>query len=254
MQLTWLIGAPSRPASVHRRAFGQHGLGSPATQLMRAVRPLGKDEMMSDHPFGYCEQVPDLYRDLLMWLSQDVAMLHHKWRTYLGLFGSKERLDLVTETAPAAFHVLEESLRTDIIMMVCRISDPPMNGKKRNMSFGALCTLAGQSPRMSKLFAEFIDAVKPVRIVRNRQLGHTDVNTRLLPHDNLLPVISRERIERIADLAAKMLNEVLARHADQELAFHTVAYGDVDDLVFWLKQGLEHRDMKRRCPVDQAPT
>ena len=25
--------------SVHRRAFGRHGLGSPATQLMRAVRP-----------------------------------------------------------------------------------------------------------------------------------------------------------------------------------------------------------------------
>ena len=37
MQLTWLLGAPSRPASVHRRAFGRVGLGSPATQLMRAV-------------------------------------------------------------------------------------------------------------------------------------------------------------------------------------------------------------------------
>jgi len=40
MQLTWLIGATSRPVSVHRRAFGQGGLGSPATQLMRAVRLL----------------------------------------------------------------------------------------------------------------------------------------------------------------------------------------------------------------------
>jgi len=38
MQLTWLIGAPSQPVSVHRRACGRHGLGSPATQLMRAVR------------------------------------------------------------------------------------------------------------------------------------------------------------------------------------------------------------------------
>ena len=37
MQLTWLTGAPSRAASVHRRAVGQVGLGSPATQLMRAV-------------------------------------------------------------------------------------------------------------------------------------------------------------------------------------------------------------------------
>ena len=37
MQLTWLIGAPARPVSVHRRAVGRLGLGSPATQLMRAV-------------------------------------------------------------------------------------------------------------------------------------------------------------------------------------------------------------------------
>ena len=37
MQLTWLIGAPSRPVSVHERVVGRHGFGSPATQLMRAV-------------------------------------------------------------------------------------------------------------------------------------------------------------------------------------------------------------------------
>ena len=40
MQLTWLIGAPGRPVSVHRRVVGRYGLGSPATQLMRAVRQL----------------------------------------------------------------------------------------------------------------------------------------------------------------------------------------------------------------------
>ena len=40
MQLTWLIGAPSWPVSVHRRACGRVGLGSLATQLMRAVRAL----------------------------------------------------------------------------------------------------------------------------------------------------------------------------------------------------------------------
>ena len=39
MQLTWLTGAPGRPVSVHRLAVGRCGLGSPATQLMRAVRP-----------------------------------------------------------------------------------------------------------------------------------------------------------------------------------------------------------------------
>ena len=37
MQLTWLTGAPGRSASVHRRVVGPSGLGSSATQLMRAV-------------------------------------------------------------------------------------------------------------------------------------------------------------------------------------------------------------------------
>ena len=41
MQLTWLLGAPSWPVSVHRLVVGQGGLGSAATQLMRAVRLLG---------------------------------------------------------------------------------------------------------------------------------------------------------------------------------------------------------------------
>ena len=37
MQLTWLLGAPGRSVSVHQRVIGQGGLGSAATQLMRAV-------------------------------------------------------------------------------------------------------------------------------------------------------------------------------------------------------------------------
>ena len=41
MQLTWLTGAPIQSRRAHRRSCGQVGLGSPATQLMRAVgRPL----------------------------------------------------------------------------------------------------------------------------------------------------------------------------------------------------------------------
>ena len=49
MQLTWLLGTQIRPVSVHQRAFGQGGLGSPATQLMRAVGRSHKLGKMIDH-------------------------------------------------------------------------------------------------------------------------------------------------------------------------------------------------------------
>ena len=40
MQLTWLLGPQFMPALVHGRVVGRRGLGSAATQLMRAVRLL----------------------------------------------------------------------------------------------------------------------------------------------------------------------------------------------------------------------
>ena len=44
MQLTWLLGPQFVPGSVHERVVGPVGLGSPATQLMRAVGRLLKAE------------------------------------------------------------------------------------------------------------------------------------------------------------------------------------------------------------------
>ena len=52
MQLTWLIGAPGRPVSVHQRAVGRGGLGSSATQLMRAVRR-SQLQVTIIHFYGY---------------------------------------------------------------------------------------------------------------------------------------------------------------------------------------------------------
>jgi len=66
MQLTWLTGAPNRPGSVHRRACGRCGLGSPATQLMRAVRPPPPGEVSKPSWWVVVRRLPD-------WLAKAIS-------------------------------------------------------------------------------------------------------------------------------------------------------------------------------------
>ena len=86
MQLTWLIGAPSRPASVHRLVVGRRGFGSPATQLMRAVRQHLEGKVMTLH---IQTAIPDL--ELVMLAEDDAQsvydLLQHN-RSHLTHYGN----------------------------------------------------------------------------------------------------------------------------------------------------------------------
>ena len=98
--------------------------------------------MPMNDPFGYIPKLPDNIRNIFMRLCQDVYSLRSKWEFYLELFDSKKNAELISELARASFQIIEESLRNDMIMAICRLSDPsqssPKSKKKDNLS---LCTL-----------------------------------------------------------------------------------------------------------------
>lgn len=73
--------------------------------------------------FGYYPKLPEDIREVFMWLCQDVAALREKWDFYQELF-DKGNIDLLSELARASFQIFEESLRDDLTMSICRLSDP----------------------------------------------------------------------------------------------------------------------------------
>ena len=87
--------------------------------------------------FGYIETLSDGIREPFMWLAQDVVALHQKWDLYLGLFGKPESLQVIGHL-PVPFHLIEESLRTDITMLIGRLSDSPKFRDDENISFQQL--------------------------------------------------------------------------------------------------------------------
>ena len=126
---------------------------------------------MFDNTFGYETRLPDDIREIFMWLCQDVLSLWYKWEFYKALFSEEETTGLLSDLAPASFQVIEELLRGDMTMAICRLSDPPQFArmdKKDNLSIRTLVHRLGEPGDITALVEEFQEACEPVRQYRKQ--------------------------------------------------------------------------------------
>jgi hypothetical protein len=202
--------------------------------------------MSNNVPFGYVPKLPDNIREIFMWLCQDVSSLRSKWKFYRELFGTKENVELFSDLARASFHIIQESLRNDMTMAICRLSDPPQSMGKNNLSFSALFQQLSELDNAPILLKDFQLGCKPVRQYRNKRVGHYDLNTRIKPQDNPLPGVGLNEFDQIVQLAEQVLNTVVKRFDNIELIFTIVQMGGGDELTFWLKTAKEYATIKKR--------
>lgn len=192
---------------------------------------------MSKNAFGYVEQIPENIRDVFMWLCQDMASLQHKWDFYLELFGKSQNTDLLSELAPASFNIIFETIQNDVTMAICRLSDPTKSMGQENLSLATLVKNCAEIEGLEDLLADFQKICEPVRQLRNKRVGHRDLNSVINPLENPLPGVTKEEVGMIVQMAADILNSVLQNYYDSELYFHTISPGGADSLIFWLKAG-----------------
>lgn len=189
--------------------------------------------------FGYSEKLPENIREIFVWLCQDIASLRDKWDFYLGLFKDAERTTLLSDCAGSSFQIIEESLRTDMIMTICRLSDPPkFLNTNVNLSILRLCRNFRYENTVKQLGEAFLEACKPVRLLRNKKIGHNDLKTRIEPKKNPMPGISKSRIDKIVNTATNFLNTIYTMYnPDCELALDIpIQIGGAEDLIYWLKK------------------
>ena len=68
-------------------------------------------------------------------LKSQLALLEYEWWTFRTLFGSeKDRIELLNESAPFFFGVIQHVLFADCVMMIARLSDPSTTSGKGNLS------------------------------------------------------------------------------------------------------------------------
>jgi hypothetical protein len=195
---------------------------------------------VNEDRFGYVANMPENIRIIFMWLCQDVASLQSKWDFYLELYDDKNNTEIMSDLASWSFNIIEESLRNDMTMAICRLSDPTVTLSKDNLSLATLVKKCSDIPSLDERLSSLQVACESVSKYRNKRVAHNDLRTRISPKENPLPGINKVQIDQILKLAADILNTVILHYVDSELYFHTFSLGDAKDLMFWLKAGQEH--------------
>jgi hypothetical protein len=139
---------------------------------------------------------------------------------------------MCAETVPWRCH---RSVRIDMTMLICRLSDRLKSLDNENLNFENLGAFYGKDEELKGLITQFRDACGPIRVHRNKLIGHSDLNTRLKPAENLLPTVGRSDVERIVEIAAKALAHVAKRYAASEIWFKPPTIMGADALICCLR-------------------
>ena len=182
------------------------------------------------------DELPAEIRDLGLRLREDLARLRLKWIYYRELFGSRESARLLDDTARACFQMVEESVRHDIVLSLCRLSDPSRTLGGDHPSFATLVAHCRDLPRVEDLLTAFQAACGPVRRYRHRDLGHNDPDATITPREHLLPDVDPSRIEEIFQLAGGILRAVFAHSSAGDALSESAHAGSAADLIHWLKE------------------
>jgi hypothetical protein len=73
-------------------------------------------------------------------LWNDCVWLHLKWCEYRSVFGSSEaRVDLLNTTARGFFGIVQDVLWQDVVLHICRFTDPAKTAGRETLSLRAVC-------------------------------------------------------------------------------------------------------------------
>ena len=180
-------------------------------------------------------------------LSNQVSWVHFKWKQYRGLFGAnQERIDFLNVAAPAFFAELQQLLWDDILLHICRLTDPPKSAGKANLTiacFPALISDADLALRVGKLFNQVKEKTGFAREWRNRRLAHREFPVASQADSRSLTPGSREDIEVALVAIRDVMNCIEVHYMKSSVLYnHGIeVLGGFDTLLRCLEKGVEEK-------------
>ena len=182
-------------------------------------------------------------------LSDEVSWLHLKWNDFCELFAEPENVELFNAAAPVFFHDLQRQTWEDVLLHLCRITDPPKSSGKSNLTIRCLPTLVLEAPlraRMESIVDDVIQKTVFARDWRNRRLAHKE----LVPDQPL----ASASVDHVGDALAAV--RMLMNQLEQHYLNKTVSYeqpipalGGVASFITVLRKGVETSRAERKARI-----
>jgi hypothetical protein len=178
-------------------------------------------------------------------LHNEVAWLHVKWKNYRALFArDQETIDLLNAAAPAFFHALQRMMWEDVLLHLCRLTDPPKSVGRDNLTVRRLPDTT-PDPNLQNQVRPLVDDVNQrtqfARDWRNRRLAHRELPPTSGQAAQPLASISRQQIEDALGAIRRTMNCIEQHYLHAPVSYeHSVeALGGVESLLARLRKSVQ---------------
>ena len=180
-------------------------------------------------------------------IGDELYFLYTKWNYYKLMFCSDvETITTLYYAAEFFFEIYREVLRDDIILSLCRLTDPATtnvkNQDKSNLTLKHLAeiipesdallrqTLAADLQNIDSQSAEF-------RQHRNRRISHYDLDTRKESPTALLPNLGLIETDKVLAAISALLNRIQQFYDQDEQSYEMRihGHGDAQRLIDFVK-------------------
>jgi hypothetical protein len=183
---------------------------------------------------------PDLQKKLDA-IDLEVRNLYFKWKFFSQLFTDPDRVSILNATAGSLFQSIEDSMLSDILLSIMRLTDPPKSVGQENLSFASLIQeIPNGSLRteVSKLSDVVKGKTRDIRTWRDKKLSHNDLGKALGSFS--LPPIQKKDLTDTLELIPRMMNLIHGYFSDTEVRYDmSITSQDGDSLLFFLEYGLD---------------
>lgn len=183
-------------------------------------------------------------------LWNDRAWLVVKWQEYREMFGSSAEQVELLNSAGLFFQIVQDTLWQDILLHLCRMTDPPKSMGRENLTLRSLPDLISDPAvraEMAPLVEQASKATEFARDWRNRHIGHRDLALALKSGVQPLASASEEQVSAALSAIHEVLNRISERQLDSTLTSDVITpFTGATTLMLLLRDGIEARDARRK--------
>ncbi len=211
-------------------------------------------EAKQEHIQVFGPELGSVYHEL----HNEVVWLHAKWLEYRKLYAkSEKRIALLNETAAFFFFTIEAVLRENILLHIARLTDPPEQGRFKNLTLLRLPKLVADkalADDLQKLVTESLVRCKFARDLRDKRIAHIDFSIAINPEETSkrLPGVNRQKIGDALASFRQIMNKLNEAFCQSTFGFdHFITRSGADALVCHLAEGVRS-DKRRRDRLRQG--
>jgi hypothetical protein len=199
-------------------------------------------------------------------LYNECAWLVLKWQQYRELFGTNsERIDMLNQSAPLFFGIVDDVLFNDILLELTAFTDPPKSAGKDNLTICLLPDLVASGDfqrELNEMVDTACEATKFARDWRNRNIAHHDFAQALDKEVKPLTPVTRQMIDNAIQAICDVIQKISIYYLHSQITFEPKPIiGGVIGLLYTLREGIEMQSARHERlqsgkpePKDIEPT